>query len=42
MDVDAEDARDTERSWHKASIASMRYLKRMRKMLDKRQRRHVV
>src|SRR4026208_2397237 len=38
-DVDAEDARDPERSWHKASIASMRYLQRMRTMLDDRQRR---
>jgi len=42
IDVDAEDARNPERSWHKASIASMRYLKRMRTMLDDRQLRHVA
>ena len=41
-DVDAKDARNSERSWHRASIASMRYLTRMRKMLDDRQLRHVV
>jgi hypothetical protein len=43
-DVDAKDASDAERSRHRPSIAAMsaQYLKRMRTMLDERQRRREV